>query len=240
MKRVFLLLVLITTISFSSDRYAKQRNVLAVNDLIKAEEKIAHFYEKYLLTEFKIPTLNDLIDDKYLGSNFSVKNKFGDEIAFKNATDLKIKFATKKAKKGTYILDLYKRDLHRDKTTVNTTFDGDYVQASNSFVSFLLDSKEAQNIHAILKTGAVIKKDCNSLVANTYCNYNINTIRWHDASLNWIEYSKIDFEEGNVTVKNTSTLTDSKLDNLPVGTYIYVENGAKYIKLLDNIIRKVN
>jgi len=240
MGRLILFVCLCTSFLFSNDRYAKQRNVLAVNDLIKAEENIAYFYEKYLLSEFKIPSLNDLIDDKYLGSNFSVKNKFGDEIAFKSTTNLKIKFATIKAKKSTYILDLYKRDLHRNRTTVYTVFDGDYVEANNSFVSFLLKSKEAENIHALLKSGATIKKDCDTLVAQTYCNYNPNTLRWHDSSFNWIEYSKSDFETGNVTVKNSAALLSSKLDSLPVGTYIFIENGSKYIKLLDNIIRKVN
>jgi len=238
MKSVVFILCLFISISFGNDKYAKQRNVLAVNDLIKAEEKIAYFYEKYLLTEFKIPTLNDLIDNKYLGLNFSTNNKFGSNISFEDALNLKLKFATTKAKKNTYILDLYKRELYRDRTTVNTVFDDDEVKVGASFVSFLLKSKEARTIHSILKAGDTIYKDCKTLVKETYCNYNAKTIRWYDSSLNWIEYSKEDFENANVTIKNSNTLLDNKLMNLPIGTYIYIENSSKYIRAFDKL-RKV-
>ena len=71
---------------------SQKQNTLYVQNLIELEEKIARNFEKYILTEFKLPAMSDLIDDKYLGSNFSVKNRMGIDIAFLSASELKIKY----------------------------------------------------------------------------------------------------------------------------------------------------
>lgn len=75
--------------------------------------------------------------------------------------------------------------------------------------------------------------------ANKYCSVNETSIRWYNSTSNWIEYSKKDFDNGNVTVENTSLLSDTRLEALPVGTYIYLKNGAKYIKLMSSGTLKI-
>lgn len=232
-----LLLILFISLNlFSQDNIVlKQQNVLQVQKIVESEEKIAFNFEKYLLENYKIPTMNDLIDNKYLGSNFSKENRFGDEIDFKSASDLKLKYAISK-----YEIDfknlLYKRDLYRDYTSVyevTTVTNGkQMINESTSYVLIKLQSDEAKNIFEILKSNT-IESTCSDTLVSTYCNVNDTTIRWYNSSSNWIEYSKRDFENGNVTLKSNALLNDSKLTNLPIGTYIFVHNGSKYIKLMD-------
>ena len=74
----------------------QKQNTLYVQNLIEKEEQIAKAFEKYILTEFKIPTLKDLKTDYYLGADFSFENKMGDTIAFLDTKNLKIKYALSK------------------------------------------------------------------------------------------------------------------------------------------------
>ena len=98
----------------------KQQNVLYIKNMIETEEKIAQAIEKYLLTEFKIPVFEYLSVDDYLGENFSLKNRMGEDIGFKNALNLTLKYAIKYDVKepDKYLFDLYNRDLYRNKTVV--------------------------------------------------------------------------------------------------------------------------
>ncbi|MEJ5169305.1 MAG: hypothetical protein WHU93_09055 [Arcobacteraceae bacterium] len=214
----------------------KQQNVLYIKNMIETEEKIAQAIEKYLLTEFKIPVFEYLSVDDYLGENFSLKNRMGEDIGFKNALNLTLKYAIKYDVKelDKYLFDLYNRDLYRNKTVVTYKKD-DYTK---SYISIVL-SKEARTIHNILKAGNTISKSCSASLKSQYCNNSINTIRWYNANGYWIEYNKADFEDANVTVQNESLLYDTKLNNLPVGTYIRVQNSSRYIKALSNQILKV-
>lgn len=218
----------------------KQRNALYVQNLIQVEEEIAKQYEKYLLTEFKIPTLSDLINNKYLGSNFSINNILGGNIAFKSTNALTIKFAvTRDLEK--YVFNLYKRDLYRDRTSVVIIESSpSIIDTTNSYILFKLKSEEAKNIHTILLSGAVINKDCEGVVVSRYCNRNETSIRWYNNVSNWIEYDKKEFNSGNITIKNVSLLTDSKLNDLVVGSYIYEENGDRHLKLINNEIKEVD
>lgn len=214
----------------------KQQNVLYIKNMIETEEKIAQAIEKYLLTEFQRPSFANISTNDYLGENFSVKNRMGEDISFKNALNLTLKYAIKYDVKepDKYLFDLYNRDLYRNKTVVTYTQD-DY---SKSYVSIVL-SKEAQTIYNILSSGNAIEKVCSASLRSQYCNNSINTIRWYNASGYWIEYNKADFEDANVTVQNDSVLSDAKLNNLPVGTYIRVQNSSRYVKILENKILKV-
>jgi hypothetical protein len=204
--------------------------------MIETEEKIAQAIEKYLLTEFTKPTFANLSTDDYLGENFSLKNRMGEDIGFKNAANLTLKYAVKYDVKepDKYLFDLYNRDLYRNKTVVKYNKD-DYTK---SYVSIVL-SKEAQTIYNILSAGNTIEKVCVASLISKYCNNSINTIRWYNANGYWIEYNKADFEDANVTVQNDSVLSDAQLNNLPVGTYIRVQNSSRYVKVLENKILKV-
>jgi hypothetical protein len=238
-KTIVVLSILFTFLSARDTLFVQQQNVLYIQNLIEIEEKIASNFEKYLLEKSAIPTLVKLKTDEYLGSNFTTTNKFGPssdldidlDADLNISPNLKMKYAITEDVQ-LYVLGLYKRDLYRDMTTVYENNDPD-----KSYVSFELKSKEAQNIFDILKTSATINSECLASLTSTYCITNLNTIRWYDADKNWIEYSNHDFEEGNVTISTTGLLTNSKLDNLSTGSYVFINNGDKYLKTIDDIVK---
>ena len=245
MIRYATILFLFFNFSFCEDNLAAQKqNVLYIQNMIEIEEKIAKNFEKYLLTEFSIPTMEDLKDDDYLGSNFSVSNRMGEDIDFKSSSDLQIKYAisnnylkrSANSEEENYLVQLYNRDLYRDYTTA--FYDSSNLE--NSFVEFKLKSQEAKTIFSILKNGNSIEKTCVASLKSTYCNNNDRTIRWYNSASKWIEYDKKDFENGNVTVFDLSVKNDEKLNNLKVGAYVFVQNSSRYIKLIDNKILKVD
>ncbi|MAC84534.1 MAG: hypothetical protein CL624_10400 [Arcobacter sp.] len=214
----------------------QQQNVLYVQNLIDIEEKIAENFEKYLLEEYSIPSIDDLKTDEYLGSNFTTTNKFGAstdlDISFVSTPNLKINYAITKDVQ-LYVSGLYKRDLYRDMTTVYE----DTNDSSKSYVSFELKSKVAENIFDILKSGASIADECSAILTSTYCVTNLETIRWYDTTSRWIEYNNEDFENGNVTLSTTGLLTNSLLDNLTVGSFVFINNGDKYVKTSTDIVK---
>lgn len=238
MKKCFILIFLFFTLLLSDDSLtAQKQNTLYIQNMIEIEENIAKSFEKYLLTEYKIPTITDLIDDNYLGSNFSVVNRMGENIDFKDSTKLQIKYAiTKNEYRKTkdeslnlenFIVQLYERDLNREYTTVYSDTD-----ITKSYVEFKLKSQEAQTIFNLLKNGNSIAKTCTSSLKNSYCNNNDRTIRWYNSSSNWIEYDKKDFNKGNVTISSESILSSetTKLNELKVGSYIFIKDKTKNVK----------
>lgn len=237
-KKLFFIISLILSLNAEDDLMAQKQNALYVQNLIEIEEKIAKMFEKYLLTEFKIPTMDNLRTDGYLGTNFAIKNMMGSDIGFESTTQLKLKYAIsknefriKKDSTENYIVQLYNRDLHRN----NTSAYYDASTFSNSYTEILLQSDEAKTIFNILKSGKTIQKDCkgNSLV-NTYCNNNAKTIRWHDNNESWIEYDKKEFNNGNVTISSNSMKTNVLLQDLAVGSYILIKDSSKYVKLIND------
>lgn len=251
MIKIFLFIVLWFSFSFSNESLnAQKQNTLYIHNLIEIEEKIASNFEKYLLTEFKIPTINDLITDEYLGSNFSLLNKMGDNIDFLDALNLKIKYAIRKNEfinaQG-YTILLYNRDLYRNYTTVSSEIADSKIDLSKSYVEFRLKSAEANTIYNILKAGNIIEKTCTATLVSKYCNNDKNSIRWYNASSNWIEYNKKDFNQGNITISSESIISSEilKLRDLKVGSYIFIKDKTKNVKLADDVsgnlqILKVN
>jgi hypothetical protein len=236
MRNICIILICLINLYSNDFKMQQQEIVLRVQTLIEQEEKIAENFEKYLLTEFSFPTMENLVVDSYLGSNFSLLNNFGSSnIAFQTEAGttnrLEIKYAVTNNVES-FIKELYDRDLYRFKTYIKR--DGD-----SKTLQIKLKSKEALNIYEILKSGATIAKTCSDNLKNSYCNYDIGAIRWYNSASNWIEYSKKDFEDGNVTIVSSSVLNDVKLNNLKVGSYIFIENSAKYVKIIDNKILKV-
>jgi hypothetical protein len=216
----------------------QKQNTLYVQNLIETEENIAKMFEKYILTEFKIPTLNELSTDSYLGSNFSTSNRMGSSIAFEDTKNLKIKYAITKdeyrAEKidgiQNFLILFYNRELYRDYTSA---FD-DTADLTKSYIQIILKSEEAQTLFSLLKNNNTIAKECTSSLTNTYCNKNKKTIRWYNESSQWIEYDKINFNNSNITISSVSLLTSSKLNDLAIGSYILVENLTRYVKLANN------
>ena len=251
MIKIFLFIVLWFSFSFSNESLnAQKQNTLYIQNLIEIEEKIASNFEKYLLTEFKIPTINDLITDEYLGSNFSLLNKMGDNIDFLDALNLKIKYAIRKNEfinAQDYTILLYNRDLYRNYTTVSSEIADSKIDLSKSYVEFRLKSAEANTIYNILKAGNIIEKTCTATLVSKYCNNDKNSIRWYNASSNWIEYNKKDFNQGNITISSESIISSEilKLRDLKVGSYIFIKDKTKNVKLADDVsgnlqILKVN
>lgn len=244
-KNLFIL-ILLSSISFCEDFLSAQKqNTLYVQNMIDIEEKIAKNFEKYLLTEFKIPTMNNLISDEYLGANFSLQNRMGDAISFKDSSKLQIKYAISKSEfilAQDYIVLLYNRDLYRDYTTVSYELKDDKIDLEKSYVEFKLKSQEANTIFNLLKNGNAIEKTCSATLASKYCNNDQKTIRWYNASSQWIEYSKKDFNNTNITTSMSlaSIKTDTKISELAVGSYIYIQGSSKYVKLINSEILKVD
>lgn len=243
MKNLIALFLLIVYSNANESLVAQKQNTLYVHNLIEIEEKIAQNVEKYLLTEFKIPSMDDLVSNEYLGSNFSLVNRMGDNIAFNNAfnnaLDLKIKYAISKAdftNAQGYIVQLYNRDLYRNYTTVSSEIDEDKIDLTKSFVEFKLKSPEAITIFGILKSGAVIEKSCSASLSNKYCNNDNQSIRWYNSSSNWIEYNKKEFNNGNITISSESIISSEidKLRDLKVGSYIFIKDKTKNVKLPDD------
>lgn len=235
MKYILIFFICLLSLYSEDFKIQKEENVLKVKNLIEQEEKIAENFEKYILQEFTFPTLQNLINDNYLGANFSIVNKFGNNISFKVETGTSNRLALTYAiinNTEPYLRELYERDLYRFNTYIKK-------ETNENLIQIKLKSKEAQTIYKILSTGAIIAKTCSDNLKNSYCNYDNGTIRWYNSASNWIEYSKKDFEDGNVTVVSSSVLYDTKLNNLKVGAYIYVENSAKYVKVIDNKLLKV-
>lgn len=238
---ILIYFIFIIQINAEDNLIAQKQNALYVQNLIEIEENIAKNFEKYILTEFKFPaSIDDLITDEYLGSNFSKLNRMGANIDFKDITNLKIKYAVTKeeyrkkvdtlATEDNYIVQLYNRDLYRNKTVAYAASD-----ILNSYVEIELQSLEAKNIYNLLKDGNVIEKNCVANIVSKYCNLNDISIRWYTSNSDWIEYNKKNLK-GNVstsiTVGNSgiNLSNEAKIIALPVGTYI-ISNSIKYVKM---------
>ena len=233
MKAIFLFFIIISNILIADTLVLQKQNTLYTQNLISKEEQIAKAFEKYLLEEFKIPTMDDLqkndTKNLYLGSNFHLENIFGTKLELIEK-ELKLKYAITKNSQE-YVTLLYERDLYRDYTTV-------YKDKTESFVEISLKSKEAQNIFKILKSGKKIAKNCENPVLSEYCSLNKNIIKYYDKNKDWIEYSKKEFQNGDVNVSSINIFDDVDLkDNLKTGIYIFVKNTAKHIKFYDEIIK---
>ena len=236
-KKIITSFLFLLSLNANEDLTAQKQNTLYVQNLIEREEKIAKNFEKYILTEFALPTMSNLIDDKYLGSNFSVENRMGVDIDFLNTKTLRLKYLISKDeynKIEDYVVQLYNRDLYRDYTIVYFVVGTNQkVDLNNSYVEIKLQSDEAKTIFELLKNNNIIQKTCNSPVAGTYCNNSAKTIRWYKDSTKYIEYNKKDFDKGNVILSSDTLLTDTRLEALPVGTYIFIA-GVKYVKLVND------
>lgn len=235
MIRILYLFLIFISISYGNeDLLIQKQNVLYVQNLIEKEEAIAKNFEKYLLTEFAIPSINNLLTNDYLGANFSTSNMMGNSIDFLDASNLKIKYSITRAEllnSKNYISQIYTRELYRDYTYTT----------DNSYVGFTLKSSEAKNILNILKSGKKINKSCKTIDKNNYCINDSNTrnIRYYFDDSNWIEYGKKDFENGNVVVSDTVVLNKTEVQNLKIGTHILIKN-RRYIKFVDNKFLEVN
>lgn len=237
MKTIFLIFIIASNIFAIDALVLQKQNTLYTQNLIVKEETIAKAYEKYLLEEFKIPTMDDLQknDDKniYLGTNFSLKNNFGSNLGFVQNDTLKLVYAISNNNQE-YIKLLYKRDLYRDYTTVYY----DKTTPANSYVEIGLKSKEAQTILNILKSGKNILSSCTNPENGKYCNLDKKTLRYYDSSGNWIEYSKKEFTNGNVNVSSIDIFNDVTIKNsIKIGNYVLVKNTAKFIKFDDSFIK---
>ena len=240
MKNLIILFLLIIHSNANESLIAQKQNTLYVHNLIEIEEKIAQNFEKYLLDKLQIPTINNLINENYLGINFSVQNKMGSNIDFRDTNNLQIKYAIAKNEfinSEDYLILLYNRDLYRDYTTVNFVTTSDKkIDLTKSFVEFKLKSPEAMTIFNILKNGETILENCSSSLINKYCINDKKSIRWYNSSSNWIEYNIKEFNNGNITVSSENVIASEieKLRLLKIGSYIFIKDKTKNIKMAND------
>lgn len=237
-KNIVATLLFMISLNANEDLIAQKQNTLYTQNLIEREENISKNFEKYILTEFSLPSMANLINDNYLGSNFSLENRMGVDIEFLNTKTPTLKYLITKDiynNSQDYVVQLYNRDLYRDYTFVyfeeNTTTGK--IDSTKSYVQIKLQSAEAKTIFDLLKNGKTIQKVCTSTLINTYCSNNKKAIRWYNSTSQWIEYSKKDFNKGNVILSDLSLKTDTKLEDLSVGAYIFID-GTKYVKLIND------
>lgn len=226
---------------FANPSIIQKQNVLYVQNLIDKEEAIAEAFEKYILNEFKIPTIENLIDDRYLGKNFSLDNMMGEKLKTDYIVDKKLEYAVTNSSyinaSNSYVKDLYNRDLYRDRTYV--VLKEEVVEESgNKYIDYInieLKSEEAKNIYAILKSLKIdesFKKDCKN-VSSGFCSSDV-FLRYYFSASQYIEFTKKEYLNGNVSLSSISLLKelvdDGKFKDLRVGAYIFVEDLTIYIK----------
>ena len=164
----------------------------------------------------------------------------GSNIDFRDTNSLQIKYAITKNEfinSEDCLILLYNRDLYRNSTTVNfVTTSDNKIDLTKSFVEFKLKSPEAMTIFSILKNGETIVKNCSPGLRETYCINDKNSIRWYNASSNWIEYNKKEFNNGNITVSSENVITSEveKLKLLKIGSYIFIKDKTRNVKLPDD------
>lgn len=237
-KRIITTFLFIVSLNANEDLTAQKQNTLYAQNLIEREENISKNFEKYILTEFTLPTMTNLINDNYLGSNFSLENRMGVGIDFLNTKTPTLKYLiTKDEYNNTqdYVVQLYNRDLYRDYTFAYFEEDTTKrkIDSTKSYVQVKLQSDEAKTIFDLLKNNNTIQKTCNQTLVSTYCISNKKSIRWYTASSKWIEYSIKDFNKGNIILSDISLKADTKLEALAVGAYIFV-GSTKYVKLIND------
>lgn len=238
MKKTLSLLLFSFSILFAQDILNVKIDVLKLQKIIIQEEKLSYMYEQYLLNEYKYPTISNLQTQEYLGEHYYKKNIFGEDIDFFDNTKAQIKYAIKKDVKD-YMHLLYKRDIYREYTSVFVSFNEQNVDANNSYIQIILNSKKAKNIFNILKTD-FINKNCLGDIENEYCIYDENSIRWYNNDKNYIEYNLEEFNNGNIFIEKESQLSDTKLDDLSIGSFVYTKNGNKYYKIANNNYQKIS
>lgn len=232
MRNLFILFSFVLTLFSSDNLEAQKQNVLYVQNIILKEELIAENFEKYILEELEIPEIGNLKSNKYLGENFSLENNFGPSLDFLDSKKLTLLYAVTTNSQD-YIKLLYERDLYRDYTTV-------YKKDDVKYLEFKLKSKEARTIFKILESGKTILKECDKSLTSQFCNLDKNTIKWYDENGEWIEYSKKDYQDGNVNVSHLNVFKNEDLKNsIKTGAYIFVKNTAKHIKFYEEI-KQVN
>ncbi|OCL88851.1 hypothetical protein [Arcobacter porcinus] len=245
--RYFIFLIFI----LSSNLFAiDNKTILALSNIIEREEEIAKNYEEYILNEYKLPTMEDLLkediensDNYYLGSNFSRKNIFGKSLSFYDANARLNSSLDENKFSNEYLKLYYKRDLYRDRTSVLEE------NGKLKYVQIVLKSQEAQNLFKILSSGYEIIKvdkyaDCKT---DKYCvnpKDNIKTIRKYTATDAYIIYNIKDLEKGNIYIskkinnpplkENDPIYIEMEFDKLNIGTIIFSDS-RKYIKLDNGI-----
>ena len=211
---------------------------LYVKKLIQKEEKIAEAYEAYLLEELEVPTIEKLISKQYLLKNFNQDNILEYKLEILQNQTLRLNYAIDQKNKK-FLHNLYQSNLFRQKTQ----------NIQMQYILITLESKEAKNILTLLNTGMAKISPCKTSnhEKNTFCSVNARSFRFYDDSNNWIEYNKKEFKDGNIIIKNSDLLENlnlypsirTQLQEQKVGSFIFVKNSNKYIKLKNNVIKRV-
>lgn len=226
MKKILLITLVIVQIVLAQDRILmlKNNSIKDITKLILKEEQIAKSFEKYLLDNLSFPSIDDLVDNKYLGEDFSILNSLGESLNFKQNNSIFLKYHLDTDQ--TYMTKTYENEVKRFYTKLN----------SNDAVKIILKTNEAINILEILvNNNNMISKTCDSTTRGfCYISELNNSIRWYNSLGKWIEYDKKNYKKGVIKVEDKTLFTEAKISELPIGAEIFDSSNNRYIKMTDN------
>jgi hypothetical protein len=233
-KKLFLILILVN--SFFAEEIttfdARQEALLKIRNIITQEESIARAYESYILKNYNIPILSNLITADYLGveftTNFDTTNF--NSISLDNLT-LSYALKSDALKNDLKFKDLYENDTFRNRT---------YFQ-DNKIYYLLLDDF-AKHLYFLIKRQNSAILDCTNLLSKRYCVnnnhiyiYSSDTVKTNATLL--LYYHKDKFKMGPfIITNNISEHSNIEFSSIPKGIILYDSDGKKYIKTSTSIM----
>lgn len=229
------------SIIYANAGYIDTISYAKIKKLVKEEEQIAQAYKKYILTKGVAPTINKLINDKYLPEGFSIVNLFGKTINVLNDKNLIYDVLPSSIKLKANIYDYYYSNTNRTYTKAPFS-------TKNNYVKIILDKKEKY----ILKHQTHITTD-KSAASNKYYLDPQGVLHWYNSSSEYKfslgndlivdstldvpgteKYNKF-FETLNLDVlysgQTTFFVNNSDVDNKKVEEYLNLGETAGYIKV---------
>lgn len=233
-KKLFLILILIN--SFFAEEITtfegRQEALLKIRNIITQEESISRAYESYILKNYTVPALSNLITADYLGvgftTNFDTTNF--NTISLDNLT-LSYALKSDALKNDLKFKELYENDTFRDRT---------YFQDDKIY--FLLVDEFAKHLYFLIKRQNSAILDCTNLLSKRYCSnnnhiyiYSSDTTKT-DATL-LMYYHKDKFKTGPfIITNNVSEHSNIEFSSIPKGMVLYDNDGKKYIKTSTSIM----
>lgn len=235
MIRFFSFLVLLYSSLFSVDYDLtnfddRQSAIKEIKKVIIKEEQIVNAYEEYILENYSVPTIANLLTNSFLGTSF-LSNL--DLTNFNTITiDTSILSRLSYSLKSTLSDDPFLKNLYDGNTFRKNTF-----YADNKINMIVQDDFAKHLLYLISKQPTGIT-DC-TILSTKYCRSG-DEIYIYDSTLRTnllMYYNKDRFKTGPIIITDDTTLqvNNQEFDFIPKGALLYDEEGNKYVKTIDSI-----